>query len=82
MSEVDGSVTQIATAYTTHALYSKTSKDLCVFVDFLGLGIAIPILPYLAIELGGLAFDVGALGGVFSVGQLIGNFVRPFVRRL
>ena len=73
---------------------------LCVFVDFLGLAIAIPILPYFILELSwdlggecptcpssdpsikcgevagcGTAIDVGALGGCFSIGQLIGNIV-------
>ena len=73
---------------------------LCVFIDFLGLAIAIPILPYFILELGwerttecptcpnddpaikcgaipgcGTPVDVGALGGCFSIGQLIGNII-------
>merc|ERR1712216_479830 len=76
---------------------------LCVFVDFLGLGISIPVLPFFTLELGwdshavcpstcpepdpvgetmcgrtpgcGSSIDVGAILGVFALGQMIGNQV-------
>ena len=33
------------------------------------------VLPYFALDLGGSSFDVGALQGVFGIGQFVGNFV-------
>ena len=48
---------------------------LCVFVDFMGLALTIPIQPFLADEFGASATAISALVGVFSLGQLLGNMV-------
>jgi DHA1 family tetracycline resistance protein-like MFS transporter len=46
---------------------------ICVFVDFFGFGIAIPILPYFAMSLGATAFEVGVVNGIYPLAQLVGN---------
>ena len=48
---------------------------LCVCVDFMGLALTIPVQPYLADDLGASAFQISALVGTFSLGQLVGNVV-------
>lgn len=44
---------------------------LTVFLDLAGLGIAIPILPFLAEQFGGTAAQVGMLIAAFSLGQAV-----------
>lgn len=48
---------------------------LCVVVDFMGLALTIPVQPFLADTLGASAFQISALVGTFSAGQLLGNIV-------
>mmetsp|Transcript_106010 Transcript_106010/g.257548 ORF Transcript_106010/g.257548 Transcript_106010/m.257548 type:complete len:598 (-) Transcript_106010:68-1861(-) len=48
---------------------------LSVFIDFLGLGLAIPVLPYLIVELGGTGRELGLLFSVFSLFQVVGSFL-------
>jgi MFS family permease len=48
---------------------------ICVFVDFFGYGVSIPILPFFALELGATSTEVGFIIGVYSLAQLIGNVV-------
>ena len=48
---------------------------LCVMLDFGGLALVIPILPYLAITLDASAFEVTALLGLYSVGQFFSNII-------
>ena len=61
-------------AKTSH-LKTLFPAFVCVFVDFFGYGIAIPILPYFALELGASSAEVGVLIGVFNLAQLFGNMV-------
>src|SRR4028118_1482141 len=44
---------------------------LTVFIDLVGFGIAIPILPFYVEHFGGTAFEVGALTAVYSLMQFI-----------
>lgn len=44
---------------------------LTVFIDLVGFGIAIPILPFYVEHFGGTAFEVGALTAVYSAMQFI-----------
>ena len=48
---------------------------MCVFVDFMGLALTIPIQPFLADELDASPTQISMLVGVFSLGQLVGNMV-------
>eukprot|EP01046_Picozoa_sp_COSAG06_P013679 COSAG06_NODE_832_length_12037_cov_81.245854_5_plen_338_part_00 len=48
---------------------------LCVFVDFMGLAITIPIQPFIADDMGASPGQISALVGVYSIGQLLGNIV-------
>jgi DHA1 family tetracycline resistance protein-like MFS transporter len=50
-----------------------------VFLDLLGFGIILPLMPYYALQLGASGVWVGALLTAFSVGQFIG---APFLGRL
>jgi MFS transporter, DHA1 family, tetracycline resistance protein len=52
---------------------------LTVFIDLLGFGIIIPLLPFYAESFGASAFAVGLLGTVFSLMQFL---VAPFCGRL
>ncbi|HXG87215.1 MAG TPA: MFS transporter [Vicinamibacterales bacterium] len=49
-----------------------------VFIDLLGFGIIIPLLPFYAESFGATAFTIGLLGSVFSLMQFI---VAPFCGR-
>lgn len=44
---------------------------LTVFIDLIGFGIAIPILPFYVERFGGTAFEVGALTAVYSLMQFV-----------
>ena len=44
---------------------------LTVFIDLVGFGMVLPLLPYYAVRFGADAFAVGALLAVYSVMQLI-----------
>ena len=48
---------------------------MCVFVDFMGLALTIPIQPFLADEFGATPAQISMLVGVFSAGQLVGNLI-------
>ena len=48
---------------------------MCVFIDFMGLAITIPIQPFIAAEMGASPGQISAIVGVYSLGQLIGNIV-------
>jgi MFS transporter, DHA1 family, tetracycline resistance protein len=51
---------------------------LTVFIDLLGFGIIIPLLPFYAESFGASAFTIGLLGTVFSLMQFL---VAPFAGR-
>jgi len=48
---------------------------LCVFVDYFGYGIAIPILPFFALDLGASSLEIGIMTGIYPLFQLFGNIV-------
>lgn len=48
---------------------------MCVFVDYMGLALTIPIQPFLADEFGATPAQISMLVGSFSAGQLVGNMV-------
>jgi len=50
-----------------------------VFVDVLGFGLILPLLPYYATRFGASAFLIGLLTASYSVGQIIGS---PILGRL
>jgi len=52
---------------------------LIVFIDLLGFGIILPLLPYIAEKYQANAFQIGALTGTYSLFQLIGS---PILGRL
>lgn len=46
-----------------------------VFLDLLGFGIILPLLPYYAIKFGASAREIGFVFGAFSAAQFAGSFV-------
>jgi MFS family permease len=48
---------------------------LCVFVDFFGNGVSMPILPYYALELGASSAEVGILLGIYPLMQFVSNII-------
>lgn len=61
--------------FRSSPLWNLKYGYLCVFVDFLGLGLCIPILPFFSMSLGATPAEVGAVLGLFSVGQMFGSLV-------
>lgn len=51
----------------------------CIFADFLGLSVCLPLLPFYATELGATHLMVGAVLSLFSIGQLIGNVILGYL---
>jgi MFS family permease len=43
--------------------------------DYFGYGIAIPILPFFALDLGATSLEVGIMTGIYPLFQLFGNIV-------
>ena len=48
---------------------------LSVFVDMLGIGLAIPVLPYYAVTFGASAFELGIVLSAFSAAQVLGSLL-------
>ena len=42
-----------------------------VFIDLLGMGIILPVMPFLAIELNATSFDIGLIYAGFAIAQMI-----------
>eukprot|EP01062_Namystynia_karyoxenos_P022204 TRINITY_DN18490_c0_g1_i1.p1 TRINITY_DN18490_c0_g1~~TRINITY_DN18490_c0_g1_i1.p1 ORF type:complete len:712 (+),score=231.42 TRINITY_DN18490_c0_g1_i1:78-2138(+) len=68
----------MAAAESVRPPWGSIAALLCTtFVDFLGLFIALPILPFLVLELGGTVDDIGYIMACYSASQLLSMLWMP-----
>lgn len=51
------------------------SVYLSVFIDHIGIGLIIPVIPYYALSMGASAFELGAMMSSYAAAQIVGSIV-------